>query len=213
MIVSHEHMLYQQKWHNLGEDRYNGAYYYSKEIVENIVPLVETDRNWVTINIKLQCYDHSIVFIHNNLYPEYYEWLKDFKDLILICGVPSTCKKVQHLGKTIYLPLSIDVKDVKAHKKDKKDKKVAFVGRKSKKTFNLPQNIDFLEGLPRTLLLDEMARYEQVYAVGRCALEAKVLGCEVLPYDSRFPNPEIWRVLDNRDAAKILQKKLDKIDC
>ena len=37
-------------------------------------------------------------------------------------------------------------------------------------------------------------------------------GCEIMPYDKRFPDPSIWRVLDNRDAAKILQQKLDEID-
>ena len=43
-------------------------------------------------------------------------------------------------------------------------------------------------------------------------IEAKVLGCEILPYDPRFPDPERWKVLDNRDAAVILQKQLDLID-
>ena len=57
-----------------------------------------------------------------------------------------------------------------------------------------------------------MARYKRVYAVGRCAIEAKILGCEVLPYDERFPNPDVWTVLDSKMAAKILQSQLDIID-
>ena len=66
--------------------------------------------------------------------------------------------------------------------------------------------------MPRELLLDELAKYKKAYAVGRCALEAKALGCEILPYDDRFPDPSIWKVLDNKEAAKILQEKLDEID-
>ena len=76
----------------------------------------------------------------------------------------------------------------------------------------MPIDIDYIEGLPREELLAEMAKYKKVYAVGRTAIEAKILGCEVLPYDDRYPDPEIWQVLDNRDAAKILQEKLDEID-
>lgn len=212
MIFSHEHSLYKQKWSKLGEDKYNGAYYYSKEIAKNIIPNIQTDRNWVTINVKLQCYDHSIVFIHNNVNTEQYEWLKDYNDLILVCGIPSTCKKVEHLGKTIYLPLSIDLDEVLKHKKIIRDKDVAFVGRKSKKTSILPSNIDYLEGLPRLELLEKMSRYKNVYAVGRCAIEAKALGSKILTYDDRYPDPSIWRVYDNKEAVKILQRKLDKID-
>ena len=51
-----------------------------------------------------------------------------------------------------------------------------------------------------------------MYAVGRSAIEAKCLGCRIKPYDKRFPDPRIWKVVDNKDAAKILQRELDKID-
>lgn len=212
MIYDHTSKPYRARWKLMGDDKYNGAYYYSQEIVANIIPLVETDRPWVTINAPSQCADRAIVFIHNNNDPGLYDWIKPFKDLILICGVPETCDKVAHLGTPIYLPLSIDVKEVKEHKVKKKTKNTAFVGRKMKRTYRLPIDIDYLEGMPRELLLDEMAKYKKVYAVGRCALEAKVLGCEVLPYDDRFPDPSIWKVLDNKEAAKILQEKLDEID-
>lgn len=212
MIYDHTSKPYRAKWKLSGDDKYNGAYYYSQEIVANIIPKVKTDRPWVTINAPSQCEDRAIVFIHNNLSPELYDWMKIYDDLILVCGIPETCEKVAHLGTPIYLPLSIDVKEVKEHKVKKKTKKVAYVGRKMKRTFRLPEDIDYLEGMPRELLLDEMAKYKQVYAVGRCALEAKVLGCEILVYDDRFPDPSIWKVLDNAEAAKILQEKLDLID-
>ena len=57
-----------------------------------------------------------------------------------------------------------------------------------------------------------MARYRNVYAIDRVAIEAKVLGCSVLPYDRRFPDPNFWEVIDSRDAAKMLQGILDDID-
>lgn len=211
MIFDHTSQVYQARWKLSGDDRYNGAYYYSKEIVENIIPLIDTDRNWITINARSQCADHSIVFIHNNDTPEVYDWMGSYDDLVLVCGVESTCEKVAHLGTPIYLPLSVDVEAVKRHKA-KKSKKVAFAGRRSKRTENLPEGIDYLEGLPREQLLDEMAKYRQIYAVGRTAIEAKILRCKVLPYDDRYPDPDIWQILDNKDAAAILQSKLDIID-
>jgi hypothetical protein len=57
-----------------------------------------------------------------------------------------------------------------------------------------------------------MAEYKNIYAVGRCALEAKALGCRVKAYDNRFPKVSMWKVVDNLEAAKILQKELDRID-
>ena len=61
-------------------------------------------------------------------------------------------------------------------------------------------------------LLAEMAKYKRVYAVGRSAIEAKILGCKVMPYDERFPDPGRWQILDTRDAARMLQNKLNSID-
>lgn len=201
-----------------GDNKYNGAYYYAKEIEKNIVPMIKTDRNWVLINSLgyIPCPDHSIVFIHNNLNPSRYEWLRGVKDLILVCGVPETCEKVKHLGKAVYLPLSIDVEYVRkfrAFRPKKKLKDVAYVGRKDKmKLGDIPDGVDVITGCSRAKLLERMAKYKSVYAVGRTAIEAKVLGCEVLPYDTRFPDPNIWEVIDNKTAAKILRSYLDLID-
>lgn len=216
MIIDHNNRLYQKRWKIIGKNRYNGAFYYSKEIVRNIIPLVDTDRNWITVNIPGQGCDHSIVFIHNNLHPENYEWLKQYKDVVLVCGIKETIEKVNHIGKAIYLPLSIDTEYVKQFKlpKDKRSG-VAFVGRPAKRTMDgitLPDRIKTIEGTPRASLLMQMAQLESAYCVGRTALEAKALGVKVLPYDERFPKVSVWKVLDNKDAAKILQEELDKID-
>lgn len=212
MIIDHSHLRYQMKRPTYGSGKWNGAYYYSKEIVENIIPLVATDRNWITINIPEYGYDHSIVFIHNNLKPELYDWLKTYHDLILVCGIPETCSKVAHLGTPICLPLSIDVEYVKQFTREK-TQEVAFFGRHPKRAgISFPEETHFIENLPRPELLRRMGAYKKVYAVGRCALEAKVLGCEVLPYDPRFPDPSRWKVMDNKDAARLLQIQLDEID-
>lgn len=191
---------------------YNGAYYYSKEICRRIIPRVKTDRHWITIRVPDVGADHSIVFIHNNLNPERYDYLKRWDDLILVCGIPETVPKVEHLGKVIYLPLSIDVAEVEKHKREDR-RGVAFAGRASKKFGKIfPEGTKFISGLARPEFLQKLACFEKVYAVGRVALEAKALGCEILPYDPRFPDPERWEVLDNVEAAKILQMKLDLID-
>lgn len=212
MNVTHESKYYRQKADTPSKRR-NGAFFYSVEICERLIPAVKTDRPWITVNSPQDgAEDRAIVFVHNNLHPERYEWLKRYKDLILVCGVPETCEKVAHLGTAIYLPISIDVEDVKRHE-GKKTRKVAFVGRESKKMgFQFPQGTDFLVGIPREKMLDELARYEQVYAVGRSAIEAAALGCEILPYDPRFPNPARWQVVDTLEAAKVLQASLDDID-
>ena len=210
MIFDHESRGYRRKWHLAGNGRFNGAYFYSKEIVENIIPNIKTDRNWVTVNALGECADHSIVFIHNNMNIGSYEWLKSYKDLVLVCGIKETCDKVKHLGTPIYLPLSVDVKEVEAHKGKKKTKKRAFVGRLDKMTFRV-SDCDILTDMPRSMLLDEVSKYKEVYAVGRCAIEAKILGCEVLFYDDRYPE-DIWDVLDNSEVVPMLQEALDEID-
>lgn len=215
MIIDHTHPAYIRKWQNAGLNQFNGAYYYSQEIVENIIPNIETSRNWITINVKGVGCDHAIVFIHNNKYPSNYEWLHyyGYKDLVLVCGIPETVEKVAHLGKAIYLPISVDVDYVKQFRVEEKTKGTAFVGRPAKrKGLTLPDDIDCLEGLPREELLKRMAEYKTVYAVGRCAIEAKILGCKLKAYDPRFPKVSRWKILDNKDAVSMLQEELDRID-
>lgn len=212
LVVDHDHPVYQKKRLHAGRNKWNGAYYYSKEIIENILPLVDTDRNWVTINAPGYGLEHSIVFIHNNLHPELYDWLSDYKDLVLVCGIPETCSKIAHLGTAIYLPLSVDVEEVRQYCREKTED-TAFVGRWPKRTgLYFPEGTHFIENLPRPEILRRMAAHKKVYAVGRTAIEARILGCEILPYDPRFPDPSRWKVMDNKDAAKLLQKQLDQID-
>lgn len=214
MIISHNNRIYRYKRSKLGAGRFNGAFYYSQEIVNNIIPNVKTDRNWVTVDIGVGL-DHSIVFVHNNINPRKYDWLKRYKDIVLVCGVEETVDKVKDIGKAIYLPLSIDVKEVQKYKRKKNERSgEAFAGRPSKRTLDgvvLP-NCHYIENMDRSVFLHTMARFEYIYAVGRTAIEAKALGCKLKAYDPRYPDPTIWKVLDNKDAAKILQKELNIID-
>ena len=214
MIINHEDKQYvSRRWAVASPNRYNGAYYYSKEICSLMIPRVKTNRSWVTVNIWGKACDHAIVFVHNNKQTERYEHLSKWKDLILVCGVPETCEKVKHLGTPIYLPLSIDTKDVQKYAKTQKTKEAAFVGRPAKRLgITFPERVDKLEGIPRNKLLPLMADYKRIYGVGRTALEAICLGSTVCAYDPRFPDPSVWKLLDTRDAAKILQEKLNAID-
>lgn len=211
MIIDHTNPQYDIARKMGGVNRYNGAYYYSKEICERIIPNVVTDYNWITVNVQNYGFDHSIVFVHNNIHPDLYGWLKRYKDLILVCGVPQTVDKMKQYGKAIYLPLSINVAEVEKYKQEK-TRDTAYAGRPGKRAGkHLAKDIDYLEGMPREALLSEMAKYKNIYAVGRCAIEAKALGCNILPYDERFPDPSIWKVIDNLEAARMLQEELDEL--
>lgn len=218
MIIDHTHPLYARKRNHMTKDgKYNGAYYYSREIVKNIIPNVNTDRNWITIRLpEMKVHpDHSIIFIHNNRNPNYYSYLRDYKDCIMVCSLKSTAENLRFFGKTIYLPLSVDVKAVEKYKVKNKTKEVAYAGRKLKLSYQnnrVPKDVDVLSGMPQSTLLKEMAKYKTIYASGRTAIQAKILGCEVLPHETNFPDSRFWQVLDNREAAKILQDKLSIID-
>ena len=143
MIVDTDHPKYLDKWRWQNTGKWNGAYYYSKEIVKYFIPNIKTDRHWITVNVKGVGADHAIVFIHNNLHPENYSWLKKYDDLILVCGLPETMDKVRHLGTPIHLPLSVDVREVEQYKREK-DKGVCYAGRKGKR--GRPMDVDCIGG-------------------------------------------------------------------
>lgn len=213
MIIDHNHPLYRKKRNELNKNKFNGAYYYSKDIVKHIIPNVKTDRNWITVRIpELEHPEHSIVFIHNNRNPNYYKYLKKYNDILLICSTPRTYENMKFFGNPILLPLSVDVKQVERYKSKIKDKTVAFAGRSIKVNNKIPDNTDKLCDMPRYKLLKEISRYQELYAVGRTAIEGKILGCKILPYDNLYPDPEFWQVVDCKEAAEMLQQILNTID-
>jgi hypothetical protein len=194
-------------------ERVNGAYYYMLEIERNIIPYIKTTRNWVLTNLvpyRVNT-DHNIVFIHSNEHPEVYDWLTRCKDTVLICGIPETCEKVAHLGRPVYLPLSIDVADTQQYAREK-DRDLCYAGRHVKIKPYIPPGADVVTGRKRSEFLKELSRYKRVAGVGRVALEALALGAEIVPYDPRFPDPSRWQLLDNSEAVPILQHLLDEID-
>lgn len=219
MIIDHNHPLYKAKRNSMKNgNQYNGAYYYSREIVKNIIPRVKTDRNWITIRLpEMKDHpDHSIIFIHNNRNPNYYSYLRDYKDCVLVCSLPTTTENMRFFSdKVLYLPLSIDVKAVEKYRVKNKTREICYAGRRSKLSYmnnRVPKDTPILCDMPQSKLLREMAKYRKVYASGRTALQAKVLGCEVLPHETNFPDSRFWKVVDNKDAAEILQHYLNVID-
>lgn len=216
IIIGYNTPEYVERWKRLSDaNQKNGAYNYSKEIIENIIPRVQTERPWVTINQPFFAEDHAIVFVHGNLHPHSYDWFKGYRDTVMVASLEGTAAKLRKHGhkQVIVVPLSIDLGYLEQFKVKEKTKQVAYAGRPEKKKLgDLPNGIDLLEGLEREELLRQMAQYKQIYAVGRCAIEAKALGCEILPFDHRFPDPSIWKVVDNCEAAEILQRELNRID-
>lgn len=198
---------------------YNGAYYYSREIVENIMPLVRTCRPWDTLGMRaVGSMNNAIVFLHHNLnWDRVYSWLDRYQNQIFVCSSKATYEWAISKGKkAIFLPLSIDVEYVQKFSTEKA-KETCYAGNKWKFKEEdlakyLPKNIDFPpKDLPREELLKFIAPYKTCYAIGRCALEARALGCKIRKCDSRY-SPSDFKLLDNREAAAILQKKLDEID-
>lgn len=200
--------------------KHNGAYYYAKEIEKNMLPLIKTDRDWDLLGMRFTPHYHrSIIFIHHCLdWDRVYPWIAKLEDPILVVSTKPTLEWAKNKGyKAIFLPLSIDV-DYVSQFKTKKTKKACYAGnrwafKKEQEDKNLPKGLDFPPSdLEREELLKFIAPYKECYAIGRCALEAMVLGCEIKPFlMDRYPDPSYWKILSNKDAAKILQEELDKI--
>lgn len=218
-VIGTDNPKYIEKRKKLRAGQFNGAYYYSEEIVNNIIPRVKTNRPWDTLGMRdVGTYDSGIVFIHHNInMDKTYEWLKDYDDLVLVVSSPYTYDWAVSAGyKAIHLPLSIDTEYVKQFKTEK-TKDTCFCGniwsfRKDEIEETIPDWVDFQpRNICREELLKFMAPYKKVYAIGRCALEAQCLGAELLQCYKKF-DVSHWKLLDNKDAAKILQKELDKID-
>ena len=221
MNITHESPDYLELRNNLYGGKNNGCWFYAKEIAKNIIPNVKTNREWNTVGRELEgMHDGMILFLHDNATPWHYSWLKNYNDLVLVCSSQYTADSVKYWGHIVLLPMSVDVEYVKKFRVKEKTKDTCFVGnpwvkqniRSMTSPNGLPNGVDVLSGISRTKLLRELAKYKKAYAIDRCAIEAKVLGCELLELDTRYSVDHIGEVLDNKDAAKILQAELDKID-
>ena len=204
-----------------GKGIYNGAYYYSQEIVKNIIPNVKTKRNWDTIGMRdAGSFDDAIVFLHHNVSHKrvYGDWLgKNYKNQIFIVNQWVTYHYVKSLGLPVFfLPLSIDTEYVSQFK-TQKTKNACYAGnrwffRRRAIQRYVPAGTDFPpDNIPREELLKFMAQYKICYAIARCALEAQCLGCKLRQCAERF-KPADFPLIDNKESAKMLQEILDKYD-
>lgn len=216
MVIDHNHPGYIKLWKKIGKGKHNGCYYYSKEIVDNIIPRVKTTRDWNTVGRDLDgMHDHMIVFLHDNSTPWNYGWLKKYNDLVLVCSSKYTMDSVKFSGRTILLPMSIDTEYVKQFRVPEKTKDTCFYGNKwvlDNTRNDLVDDTDFITGVEREKALKKVAKYEWCYAIDRCAQEVITLGCRLAELDVRYGCDNYETVLDNRDAAKILQEELDKLE-
>lgn len=220
-IIGANTSLFNKQRNNLPLGKFNGAYYYALEIEKIIIPLVKTDRPWDLLGkYSTGSFDNAIVFLHNNVNHEaiYGSWIgKGFKNQIFVANQKITYDYVKSKNlPCIFLPLSIDISDVQKYKTEK-TKEACYVGNQWKwrsediKKY-VPKNVDFApQDLEREELLKFMAPYKKCYAISRCALEAKALGCEVLKCHS-YLDPDDFPLIDSREAAKMLQTELDKYD-
>lgn len=211
-IISH----LSPEWIKLQIPHQNGAYWYSKELEENIIPHIKTDRNWILINAEHACLNHSIVFIHNNAHPERYEWLASFKDLILVCSTIKTLETMIEMYPkfhSIFIPLSIDIDHVKQFKPKRKSKKTCYYGRLEKCPEKIMEDdsIVKLGDDNRDKLLKEVGKFKTVYAIGRCALEALALGCKVIAHEGEYEGVK-FTLTDNKEVIPELQRLLNEID-
>lgn len=199
--------------------KHNGAYYYAKELEQYFVPIVKTERNWDLLGMKMTPHhDHSIIFIHQCInWDMAYPWLEKLKDAVLVVSTWPTYEWAKERRyRPVFLPLSIDVNYVKKFTAEK-TKGACYAGNrwkfKEKYEATIPDDVEFPpEDLPRSDMLKFMAPYKELYAIGRCALEGKVLGCEIKPFYDPYPDPNYWVVRDSKEAAQMLQEELDKID-
>lgn len=214
------YVTYKKLFMPKGKGAHNGAFYYSQEIVKNIIPNVKTQRPWDTMGMKMmRSVDHAIVFLHHCLdWDRVYSWLDRYKDQIFVCSTQPTYEwALSKKKKAIFLPLSIDVEYVKQFQ-SQKTKRACYAGnrwafKREDEDKNIPDYVDFPPpNMPREEMLKFISEYRELYAIGRCALEGLALGCEIKPFYHVYPDPSYWKLLDNKDAAKILQRELNRID-
>ena len=204
----------------------NGAYYYSKEIEDNILPKIKAGLLIVTAGAALysakELPDGCVVVCHDNRSTKKSYGRLFGKNIIWVCSKHSTVATLEGYGeKAVYVPLSIDTEYVKKFKR-RKTKDIAYVGNawafKRDYLNALPNNIEQLSDMSREKLLKEMAKYKNVIAEGRVYLEAMTLGCKVeLPkYENiTVEAPELFgrkRPLDNRDAIPAWREALQAAD-
>ena len=87
-IIGANTILFNNQRNKLPTGKFNGAYYYAKEIEDIIIPLVKTKRPWDLLGKRTTgSFDNAIVFLHNNVDHEliYGKWIgKYYKNQIFV---------------------------------------------------------------------------------------------------------------------------------
>lgn len=221
IIVKSNHPAYEARRNALPKtDRFNGAYYYSKDIEHIICPLLTTDRPINVLGIK-ECggEDHMIVFVHHYVnVAKRYAWLAQYKDLIIVSSDSQADKVLRHFGKVIHLPLSVNTEEIKKHCVEKKTEDACFYGnpwgfRRQEIEELVPPEVHRFGSMPREKAWDIIAKYKYCYAIGLAAIEASVLRCRLRMSRYRYPNPaQAFPILDCKQAAGMLQRALEILE-
>lgn len=215
MIIDYTHPAYRKRAVVDGTRRFLGEYRLSRDVGWKIIPKVKTDRNWITVNIGEAC-DHSIVFISDSIAPQSYEFLKRQQDMVLVCESPQSAKYWANTGfYVVYIPPFVDVKYTTYYRRQHgrgsrrvhKNRENLCLLPKHDMSKIFPGGYDTLPYLRHKDFLHEMARYKNVYARGRGAVEAKILDCNVITPDGSEPI-----ILDINDARLLLEAELERID-
>ena len=219
VTIHYNDVNYVRKWADLPSGKFNGAYYYSRDIEEHLAPLLTTKR---PINVlgTICCggVDHMVVFIHNYLNPKAYGWLKRYNDVIVVSSDYNVEDEILKNHKVIHLPLSVNVEEIAKHKVKKKTKDACYMGnqwvfKKQELAELVPPEVHRFGEMEREKLWDIVAEYKYAYAIGLCAIEARVLGCRLKMSRYRYPDPEgKFKVFDLREAAVCLQEAIDIIE-
>lgn len=200
--------------------RNNGAYWYSKEIDEIILPEFKDLPLFVvtagaTLLKPFQVPDGAVVICHDNRTTQksYRQLFK--KGILWVCSKHSTVNSLTSLGeKAVYVPLSIDAHYVAKYKRKNKTGDTAFVGNawgfKKEYLASLPADIVQLSDMERVDLIREMAKYKRVIAEGRCLMEAQVLGAETeVPKYQNGLEAVYVEALDSREALPYWREALE----
>lgn len=217
IIQDHTTKEYLNAQSKLRSGKHNGAYYYSKEIVENFIPSIKTDYNWQTINHQ-KAPEHCIVFVHSNNALNRYDYLLKYSDVILVCSTHHSMEQLQKKGhkQVCYVPLSIDTNYLNNFKNDNKEGTIACGNiwaftNQTKEMFKL-NNITHYHDLERDELLTLMSKAETVYAIGRTAMEAIYLGANVIQPEKEYPVEKYDTYYTQQDAINILQQEIENFN-
>lgn len=214
IIQDHNTEEYKQRYDSITTGKHNGAYYYSKEIIENFIPNIITDYNWQTIYHN-KAPEHCIVFVHSNNNLALYNYLLQYDDVILVCSTKHSQEQLLLKGhkQVIYVPLSIDVEYLSKFKSETKRGTIAcgnvWAFTAVTKTYFIQNKIPHYHDLERDELLTKMGNTKTVYAIGRCAMEAIYLGANVIQPDKEYPVEKYDTYYTQTDAIRIMQEQLD----